>query len=181
MRKIDIANYLPNIVKEIAEFQHISNTENSEINLMWDSIQNVFDDQFVNTATVNGIKRWEKILKIVPKANHTLEDRAFTILTRLNEQLPYTYRVLKQLLSQLCGSDGYVLNINHDQYEVSILVELKSKNMVDAVSDLTKKIVPANMNISIKIRYNQYSYLSNLRHMELQPFTNDQLRNEVLI
>lgn len=154
MRKVDIANYLPNIVKEITEFQYISNTENPEINLMWDSIQNVFDDQFVNTATVSGIKRWEKIFKMVPKANHTLEDRASIIVTRLNEQLPYTHRVLKQLLDQLCGIDEYDLNINYNQYEISIFIGLKSKNRLYEITDLTKKVLPANMNIIIGFKTN---------------------------
>ncbi|MBU5676756.1 YmfQ family protein [Alkaliphilus sp. MSJ-5] len=153
-REIDIASYLPKIIKEIKEFQEISKAENPEISLIWNNIQNIFDDQFVNIATVNGIKRWEKILKIVPKVNHTLEDRASIIVTRLNEQLPYTYGILKQLLNQLCGTDGYDLNINYNQYEVSIFAGLKSKNRLREITDLTKKVLPANINIIIGLKIN---------------------------
>lgn len=180
MREVNIAGYLPNIIREVKEFKEIINTENPEINLLWKNVQKVFDDQFVETATENGVKRWEKILKITPKASHTLADRKFVILTRLNEQLPYTTRILQQLLEQLCGQDGYVLSINHDLYELKILVELKSKNMVEAIGDLTKKVVPANMDISIKIRYNQYYKLKNVRHIDLQTFSHDSIRNEVI-
>lgn len=180
MRNVNIIEYLPNVIKDVKEFNEIAKTENPEITLLWENIQNVFDDQFVKYATENGVKRWEKILEIIPKANHTLEDRKFVILAKLNEKLPYTIRVLHQMLAQLCGKDGYELTLNHNIYELNILVELKSKNMVEAVEDLFRRILPANLGFTVKIRYNQHMTLKLYRHIDLRPFTHFNIRNEVI-
>lgn len=181
MRTINLGAYLPNVVKDVKEFKEISNTESQEINSLWENIQNVFDDQFISTATLNGVKRWEKLLNITAKANYTLEDRRFAILARLNEQLPYTIRVFRQMLAQLCGDDGYVLTVNHGDYKIDILVELKSKNMITEVENLAKKVIPANMDISVRIRYNQHSTLRQLTHQQLSSYAHNVIRNEVII
>ncbi len=180
MREVDIKEYWPVVVRDIREFDKLSQAENPEITTLWSEAGNVFDDQFITTATLNGVMRWEKILGITPKANYTLEDRRFAILVRLGEQLPYTTPVFKQLLSQLCGKDGYVLTIDHNLYSVDILVELKSKNMVSEVQGLSEKMLPANLTIAIRIRYNQHETLKRFTHQDLRALTHDGVRNEVI-
>ncbi len=181
VKEVNIIDYWPEVISEVKEFQEIAKAENPELISMWDSTNDVLADQFILTATENGIKRWEKLLGITPKASYTLEDRRFAVLARLNEQLPYTVRVFIQLLTQLCGEDGYVLTINHAYYKVDILVELKSKNMVTEVEALARKIIPANMDISIRIRYNQHYVLTQLTHQALSAFTHNTIRNEVIV
>lgn len=64
-RTVDLIQYLPNVLHDVAEFKEITNTENPEFNLTWRSMQDVFDDQFIMQSTVNGVKRWENILNII--------------------------------------------------------------------------------------------------------------------
>ena len=75
-----------------------------------------FNDQFVNSATVNGVERWEKSWESKPKGTDTLDARKFRILSRLNEQLPYTLPVLKSMLQSLCGEDGYSVEVQNELY-----------------------------------------------------------------
>ena len=44
-RTVDLIQYLPNVLHDVAEFKEITNTENPEFNLTWRSMQDVFDDQ----------------------------------------------------------------------------------------------------------------------------------------
>ena len=180
MRDINLLGYLPDVVQSYTEFEQIANAENPEIEAVWIESENAFADQFISTSTLKGIIRRENMLKITPKASHTLEDRRFAVLTRWNERIPYTYRVLKDLLSQLCGVDGYVLSVDILLYEVSILVELRSKNQADAVAEMADRIIPENMIINVRIRYNQHEKLGNYTHGQLSPFTHSHIRNEVL-
>lgn len=167
-------------MKEFREFKAISTAETPELLYLWGVLEDVMNDQFVNDATQNGVKRWESILKIVPKGTDSLDIRKFRILTRLNEQLPYTYTTLEQRLITLCGQNGYSLQLNNTEYTLKVRVELTVKGKFDEVKSMLQRIVPANIVIDLSLLYNQHSLLSNFTHSQLANYTHDQLRNEVL-
>ena len=102
-----LINYLPYVVRDYAEFKGISEAEQPEFESAWDSSDDLLNNQFISTAGNLGLSRWEKILGITPKGTDTLEDRRFRILTRLNEELPYTLPQLRNILETLCGSGNY--------------------------------------------------------------------------
>lgn len=179
-REIDISNYIPKILQEFKEFKTIANTENLEIKLLWEALEDLFNDQFVNDATETGVKRWESILKIVPKGTDSLDFRKFRIITRLNERLPYTYRLLDQQLTTLCGKDGYYLELKNKEYTLIVKLALTAKSNFDDVGNLLDRIVPANIVIDLTLLYNQQSTLSKYTHKQLGQYTHNKLRNEVL-
>lgn len=174
-----LIDYLPNILKEIKEYQIIQNDSlQPEITLYWQAVNNALQDQFIASMTENGVKRWEKILNIIPKGNLTLDERKFTIYTKLNEQLPYTEETLNERLTNICGKNNYFLSINYDEYYIKVLLGLKARNNFNDVSELLKRIIPANMVIECNIKYHQHSYLSKFTHKELSKHTHDGLRYE---
>lgn len=99
-----LINYLPYVVRDYAEFKGISEAEQPEFESAWGSSDDLLNNQFISTAGNLGLSRWEKILGITTKGTDTLEDRRFRILTRLNEELPYTLPQLRNILETLCGS-----------------------------------------------------------------------------
>jgi hypothetical protein len=147
---------------------------------LWSAIEDAINDQFVNDATENGVARWESILEIVPKGTETLEVRKFRIISRLNEQLPYTYGKLKQQLKTLCGEDGYALELLNNEYKLIVRVELTVKGKFNEVGSLLNRTVPANMIIDLSLIYNQHSLLSSFTHNQLSNYTHYKLRNEVI-
>lgn len=177
---MNISDYWIDDLKEIKEFQAIDEAENPEIKTLNETIQNLIDDQFIETATERGIARREKMLKITPFADDTLETRRFRVLTRWNEQIPYTYRVLENKLDQLCGENGYVATLNTGQYFLNIKIELTQKRMFDEVSLLSRKIVPCNMIVTVELRYNQYSRVAMFTHDQLSTQTYNSIREEIL-
>ena len=91
-RLVNLEKYYPNIMKDIREFQKISEVENAELNELWSSIDAVFKDEFISDITENGATRWEKMLKLYPKVTDTLEIRRSRILFKINSILPYTHK-----------------------------------------------------------------------------------------
>ena len=89
-RTIDLLGYLPDVLKDTKEMQAIMAAEMPEIQALWQACEDVLNDQFIVEATENGVARREKMLGISPFATDTLDDRKFRILSRYNEQLPYT-------------------------------------------------------------------------------------------
>ena len=99
-----LIDYLPYVIRDYAEFQGIMGSEQPEIEKAWNTTDDLLDNQFIPTAGNMGLSRREKILGITPKGTDSLEDRRFRILTRINEELPYTLPQLRNILETLCGS-----------------------------------------------------------------------------
>lgn len=176
-----VGEYYPDILREIKEFVELANTENPELEAVWQATSDLLDDQFIQTATEKGIARREKILKITPYADDSLDDRRFRVLALWNDKLPYTYRVLQNKLNQLCGDGHYAMTLDAGVYTLDIKLELTRKRMFDEVAKLSRQIVPANIVITVELRYNQYVDLYNKTHGQLRPYKHDQLRNEVIV
>lgn len=175
-----IKDLWPPIMQELKEFQKIAEIEDSFFEQLKQEIQNIVDDQFIQTATEKGIARRERMLKISPFADDTLETRRFRVLGVWNDKLPYTYRVLLERLDSLCGPDGYEIALNAGEYSLNIKIELTKKRMFDEIVKITRQMVPANMIITVELRYNQHFTFANFTHGQLKQYTHYQLRNEVV-
>ena len=175
-----LPEYLPGVLRVVREFKSIMAAEEPEIAMLYDGIGDALKDQFVLTATENGIARREKIYRIVPKATLTPDERKFTLLARMAEQLPYTVRMLIRMLSQLCGPEGFALSLDCANYMVSVLVALTAVNNVSDVENLLKRVCPANLVISVSIQYNQHYKFKALTHAGMAQRTHYKLRNEVI-
>lgn len=150
-RQVSIENYLPDVIKQILEYQELAKAENPEFNKLILEQENSLSDCFVQDATLNGIKRWEKILKIPPSG--TIEDRRATILGRLNETLPYTIRRLRQMLSTLCGDDGYTVKL--EGYSMVVQIPARLAAIGGTIYAMLRRVVPAN--IYYEVRLTAYS------------------------
>lgn len=181
MYKRQLINYLPHIIREVREYKAIMNdAEQPEMVAMWGAADDALNDQFIADATENGVKRWEKILGIEAKATATLDERKFTILSRINEQLPFTLRTLETSLDSLCGADGYTVRLDANNYALYVRVALEAASKYNDVKKLLDRVVPANISIHLTVLYNAHYVFRPYTHQELKAYTHYQLRNEVL-
>lgn len=175
-----LINYLPYVIRDYAEFQGIMGSEQPEVEQSWDSADDLLDNQFIPTAGNIGLSRWEKILDITPKGTDSLEDRRFRVLTRINEELPYTLIQLRAILETLCGPDNYSAEVEEGTYQLVVKIGLAAKNNFSDVDSLLNRVVPQNMVVNLLQLYNTHAQLSAFTHAQLSAFTHDQLRNEVM-
>jgi hypothetical protein len=176
----DIESYYPDVLKEVREFKALATAENPEMELINTALTDVLDQQFIETATTYGIARLEKIVSITHKATGTLEERKFKVLAKYNEDKPYTVPKLKELLSTLCGADGYSLEINNGEFTLKVKVALTSKKNKDVVGELMERIVPINMVISVVLMYNQWQTARGLTWGGVSGIKWEELREEVI-
>lgn len=176
----EIESYYPDILKEVREFQALAVAENPEMELIYSAINDVMDEQFISTAKTYGVARLEKIVGVTSKATDTLEERKFKVLAKYNEDVPYTVPKLNELLTTLCGTDGYTLEINNGEFTLKVKVALTSKKNKDAVSEQVERIVPVNMIISVELMYNQWQTVVGLTWGSASAFTWNEIREEAV-
>lgn len=175
-----LINYLPDFLKEIREIKVIMETEQHEVEKIWSATRQALDDQFIETAGVECIERWEKILEINSKGSDDLEVRKFRVLSRLNEHLPYTFRTLEKQLASLCGRDNYSVDLNQGVYTITVKIALLVKKSYTDVEEFLNRVTPANMIIELIQLYNSQLDLSKYTHGQLALITHHNLRNEVI-
>ena len=182
MYERQMIEYIPHILRDVREYKLIlTDADEPEVASLWEKLDDAMNDQFIQDATDNGIARWEKILNITPKANWTLDERRFEVLTKVNEQIPFTISSLKEQLNSLCGEDGYSVELNASTFTLYVEIALAEQNKYNAVVTLLNRIVPANMVIDVSIKYNKNHLLEEWTHQDLTEFTHENLRSDTSI
>ncbi|WP_289146793.1 putative phage tail protein [uncultured Megamonas sp.] len=152
-REVKVQRYYPNVIANSDEFKQLAILENEEFKSIWEVLFKWFKNKFVYEADLQGIQRWEEMLKIIPKNKETLEDRRSNILVKINSILPYTIRRLKQILDFKFGKDN-AIPLTTKNYELIINfnneIELNAKIM----RALLRAIIPANLIFKIIISWN---------------------------
>lgn len=179
MRK-KLQAYLPEILLKTYEFPLLCSTEQPEFDRLSMAADEVLSAQFVETAGERGLSRYERIFGITPQDTDTLDERRFRILTKINAQLPFSVRRLRQQLATLCGEDGYRLEVSGAVYTLTVKVALTAKRNRSAVEDLLADIVPVNMVCTCSLLYNQHAALERFTHAQLAALTHYAIREEVL-
>lgn len=174
-----IIDYLPLYLTTYKEIREIMDAEQPEFELAWSYAEDTLNNQFVQDSSLTGVLRMEAILGIVPKTTDTLEERKFRILVKLNEQLPYTLSVLEEQLKRMCGENGYKVILSADKYLLNVKLALSNENNYQDVCDMLRRVVPANIIISVRM-FNNQEILSHYTHAQLSAYTHKQVREEVL-
>lgn len=180
IRSIDLKKYLPDVLKDVAEMQAIMETETPAVQAIWDACEDCFNDQFISEATENGVARREKMLEITPFGTDTLDDRKLRLLSRYNENIPYTRRTLINLLKSLCGENGYTLEFITAEFTVRIRVALAVKKQKDIVEESLERILPYNMVFSVELLYNTWQQVKSYAWGALSARTWRETKEEVL-
>lgn len=171
-----IVEYFPDVISKSEYMRNLANAEDLGLSLLKNNYDEIFKNLYVETATVDGIERYEQMLGILHKLDDSLEDRRVAILAKLNTRLPYTRRVLIQFFNNLVGADGYTLRIDYGRRMIFLKIELSRKNQVAAIARMLRQVLPANMMFDIKLKYNQVYMLKVFKPDELKTYTVGQIK-----
>ena len=156
-REVDLCQYLPEVIRNVREYQVLCNVESPQVNALWKALEVVFDNGFLYILTEYGCKRWEDILQLNSSDTDTLEIRRKNIWIRLNENLPYTWKRLVMLMDSICGENGYTMTLYHNDYFLDVSIQLTEQNLeshiVKQVLEMFERVLPANIEYIKKFRY----------------------------
>ena len=179
-----LIEYLPPFLAEYREYRRLFSVLWDEISEDDTSILNrteaALNNTFAALADEDGIKHWERMLSIVPSVEATLNDRREIIRMKLVGDRPYTFRKLGELLDKLLGAGQYVMEMT-GTFELALQVELTSRFQYAAAVDLLNKIVPANIDCTVSLRYNQHQKYSGIyTHNQMAEYTHAELKEAIL-
>ena len=140
---MQLMEYLPQYFRNIREFQWIMSAEQPEMDLIYQGIEDYINDQFFNTLTLEGCKRWEQALGIRPSSSQTLEQRRLVITNRANDLPPYTFKAVKGVMEALFGKDGFILFEDTENYTLELRNLTNDRNKWLAAIEMLEKMVPA--------------------------------------
>lgn len=144
---VDLKMLLPEWFKDILEFNRLLEAEELELEEVENSIQAVRNNCFIQTADENTILLYEKRFGITYQYGETLEYRKSRILQRYNTVVPFSIGFLRNRLTELYGSDGYVLTVNSKTCILTIKVTSDRYGAVNLLYDLLWDIIPAHIEI----------------------------------
>lgn len=111
-----LIDYLPAVLQSVMEFMAIADAQQPEIENAWAALDLVMKNQFIDTATEDGVVIWEQELNIMPLSTDTLDERKQRIKAAWLYGVVYTYNWLVDWIKTSCGNDnppptidGYVL------------------------------------------------------------------------
>ena len=146
IREVDLVSYLPPFMQSYKEPVAALEAENPEFSLMWSATDRCLRNRFISTADEYGISRFEKMLKIYPTADDTLESRRSRVQSKWFNTIPYTWKALLQKLLVLCGdSDFEVTGDFKTGYTLYIDTDLELYGQVEELENIINTMIPENL------------------------------------
>lgn len=143
-----LRDYLPAYELEYDEIKETEDALDPEIVALYLALDQLDADSFILSATENGIKRFEKILRITPKEGQSLESRRLKVLLKWNDKIPYTIRVLRNRLASALGTDKFRIDVSHlREYILNIITYTSDPDKAEAVDYILETMIPANLAI----------------------------------
>lgn len=142
-QEVDLIQYLPGFLQEIREFRELSKAENPEFKRLYEDIDALLNNGFIRTADLQGVKRWEKLLRITALTS-SIEGRKAALLGKWNRTIPYTMTRLYEYLDALTARKNYHISFP-EEYRMELVAEDLSWDTLRTMRELIGAMLPANM------------------------------------
>lgn len=171
-----IINYYPEFLANIREYKQLGATEDAELANIWEVLDKIRSELYINTAENVGLERWENILGIV-NTSDDVAFRRFRILSRLNS----TSLTLNQRLTFIVGADNYKIDYYFKEYKLKVSLTLDTKEYEKEVRRMLDEVVPTNLIIDFGLLYNTHEILGRFTHEQLSKYTHQKLRENAVL
>ncbi len=171
-------DYLPDKLKEIDEFAEIMRVAQPEIDLLFTERYKILDNLFLEKADNYGLSRLERVFKMEANSKYSQDERRFSLLVSMLEKRPTSINFIKQQLTKLCGENGYEIIENYGNYQIEVRLALVNNRQVGEVTNILKKVIPANMSLTVDLLYSRYSDFAEKTHTWMDDYSHNDIKEE---
>ena len=171
-----LIDYLPPVIINVEEYKAIMAAEQPCVETAWDCANEALNNQFISDLSLYGVKRWEKILNIVPSPTSSIETRKTDILSILLSQLPFTMKKLEEIMNSVVGKENYELNLQNKTYTLTVRLSDDGYTHLNAIKNTLEAVLPANLIYAFvsfirkKAAASVYSNLSHRHTVRISPY-----------
>lgn len=140
-----LTEYLPLFMQQFAEFKEITKAEEPWMDNIQEQAGGILDNAFIEDCGIQGIKRYENMLGIMPDTAESLEERKQAVLMHLNNKPPYTYRTLLKKLEVLYGAGNYGVSGDLARYMVNVKVHSELRGQKKVLETMLGWFLPMDM------------------------------------
>lgn len=162
-RTVDLWKYLPEFLKQYRELNALFDAEKPYFQALVHNQLGEMKNFFIETADGMGLSRFERVLKIYPNPDDTLEIRRKNILVHWYSNDICTLLTLKNRLALLQGNDNIQFSWDEDDpLLLHVVTRLEEKGQVDTMNQILETMLPAN------VAYESTNYIEF--NKEITPF-----------
>lgn len=144
-----LLDYLPPFFAEIAEIRAIFAAVQTELALLNLEIERAKANLHVATADESGLRRIAGSLRL-RNTYSEMENLRFELRTVLLTCRPYTFAMLQNALTELCGTDGYRLERDLSDKKLTVTTVNLNENQRESLRRFLDRVAPADMVITVK-------------------------------
>lgn len=160
--------YLPNTVRELREFQRLSEIEAPILEEEAAAKDRLIRNQWITTAERDGLLRLAKLPGIEGANAMETEQLRQELLYRWNLHSPYTYFHLLDWLDGFCGKEYYQAILEREKYRLRLILKLTIQEQKTFLEQYLRKIIPANIVLRVDLDLNTHGKLRALTHRQLK-------------
>lgn len=146
MPETDICQYWPEWFRKILDFQALCQTEGEELRGMAEAMDQVRQNQYVQTMDEGATAEWESIFRIVANpATESLEFRRDRVLNRLSMRPPFTLTYLYQRLDALFGPGNWEVEMDYPNATLYIEAAVEDQQYFSELSATMDIVKPCHI------------------------------------
>ena len=167
-----IKRYLPSFIVKGNIIKDIFESQQAEVDLLNNNIQDLIDNLFVETATWS-LVNWEKKYNIPIDLDDTLENRRSRILARMvSEGQPFTKETIEAIANQFTnGSVEVIEHLEDDYFTVKFVSTKGIPPKIQDVYDAINEIKASWLDVEYEFKYNTVYDVRQFTVKEIQKYT----------
>ena len=150
-----IKRYLPSFIVKGNILKDIFESQQAEVDLLNNNIQDLIDNLFVETATWS-LENWEKEYNIPIDLDDTLENRRSRILAKMvSKGQPFTKETIETISNQFTNGNVEVIeHLEGDYFTVKFISTMGIPPKVQDVYDAINEIKASWLDVEYEFKYN---------------------------
>lgn len=176
-----LKDYLPPAISNTKIFSTLLSAEQVEIDSLNNSIQDIVNQCFVNTATW-GLDNWENLLGIVTNHSKDINYRRTVVNAKLRGSGTVTVNLIQNVASSF--SNGKVAVFEYPSiysFEVMFVGTIGIPPNLTDLQDAINQIKPAHLEVTYTFLYTQWSRVKTSTWATVKTGTWDGLKNGMVI
>ena len=176
-----IKRYLPSFIVKGNILKDIFESQQAEVDLLNNNIQDLIDNLFVETATWS-LENWEKKYNIPIDLDDTLENRRSRILARMvSKGQPFTKETIEAIANQFTnGSVEVIEHLEDDYFTVKFVSTKGIPPKIQDVYDAINEVKASWLDIDYEFKYNTVGYIKEFTVGEISKYTVGEVLNDDL-